>query len=363
MPLENFEQTLAGKRVLLTGHTGFTGGWLAHWLTDLGCQVTGIGLAPETQPNLFEASAVADILDSHIVDIREADKVAAIMDAAAPDIVFHLAAQPLVRRSYRDPLETFSTNVMGTANVLEAARHVASVRAFVCITTDKVYDNLEWAWPYRETDTLGGKDPYSASKAAAELVTRAYQSTLTQLSNSMKIATVRGGNIVGGGDWSEDRIIPDFYRALVNDETLSIRNPGAVRPWQHVLSACHGYMMVAAQLLEQYAADTEATQNWSWNIGPTDNSTFSVRELIDHLATVWDQPNVDFNPSPLPEAQQLSLDVSKAKSVLGFNSPWDTEEVCRRVAEWYRDFAENPETAHALSRAQIADYRAAIPKV
>ena len=250
--MTHFEDSLRGRCVFLTGHTGFTGNWLAEWLNALDCDIAGYSLAPETSPNLFTILERADRFTQHdIADIADYARVRKAMEAAKPSIVFHLAAQPLVRRSFREPIETFASNVLGTASVLEAARSVESVKAIVCITTDKVYENREWAHPYRESDRLGGKDPYSASKACAELVASCYRETMAGLGNGAKIATARGGNIIGGGDWSEDRIVPDFYRALNAGEALKIRNPRAVRPWQHVLSACHGYLAIAADLLDQ----------------------------------------------------------------------------------------------------------------
>ena len=241
---------LHGRRVFLTGHTGFTGSWLALWLHQIGCDVTGFALEPQTAPNLFAAfNGAPRFSRSHIGDIRDADSVRRAILTAKPEIVLHLAAQPLVRRSYADPLETFLTNVLGTANVLEAARNTQTVRAFVSVTTDKVYENDERPHAYRETDRLGGKDPYSASKACAEIVTRCYQETMAGLGNGMRIAAARGGNIIGGGDWSADRIVPDYYRAVRGGHPLKIRSPDAVRPWQHVLSACHGYLLIASRLL------------------------------------------------------------------------------------------------------------------
>ena len=351
-----FEKALGGRRVLLTGHTGFTGSWLTQWLLLLGCSVTGLARRPVTQPNLFEALGHVDALAGHwIADIRDLDRVRALMAEARPEIVFHLAAQPLVRRSYREPIETISINAIGTACVLEAARSTEGVRAVVCITTDKVYENRDWVHPYRETDRLGGKDPYSASKSCAELVVRCYQETMAPLGNGAALAAVRGGNIIGGGDWSEDRIIPDFYRAVDTGSPLVIRNPDAIRPWQHVLSACHGYLAVGAHLLSGRARQSEA-----WNIGLFDGEDVSVRTLVEILFQHWERPDVEFRPAPLHEDRQLLLDVHKVRTLLGVVCPWGTIESIRRTAAWYRGYREDAGSAAVLTQAQLSDYRAAL---
>lgn len=347
---------LANRKVVLTGHTGFTGSWLGAWLRSIDCEVTGYSLAPETTPNLHVILGEGTVFSRSIIaDIRDFATVESALNEARPDVVMHLAAQPLVRRSYRDPLETFSSNAIGTANVLEAARNCPSVKAFVCVTTDKVYENVERMEPYSEADRLGGKDPYSASKACAEIITRSYQATLADLGNGMRIATARGGNIIGGGDWSEDRIIPDFYRAATQGTALSIRNPDSVRPWQHVLSACHGYIIIAAHLLS-----SEAKGNESWNIGPTDAEAVTVRELIDSLSKHSRPPEIEFGSSPLREASLLTLDVGKARRELGFAPPWSTQEVIARTAEWYSGYYADPEAGRSITMNQLRDYREAI---
>lgn len=350
---------LQGRKVFLTGHTGFTGSWLGAWLASIGCDVTGYSLPPETAPNLYEVlGSGADIGRSIIGDIRDFATVRDALNEAQPDVVMHLAAQPLVRRSYRDPLETISSNALGTAHVLEAARNCASVKAFVCVTTDKVYENVERPEPYSEEDRLGGKDPYSASKACAEIITRAYQQTMADLGNGMRIASARGGNIIGGGDWSEDRIIPDFYRAATQGTTLLIRNPESVRPWQHVLSACHGYIAIAAHLLTSEADGAD-----SWNIGPGDPDSITVRQLIDMLSRHSQPPAIEFGSSPLKEANLLTLDVGKARRELGFVPPWTTEEVIARTAEWYARYYTDPDAGRSVTMDHLRDYRAAIGDV
>ncbi len=347
---------LRGRKVFLTGHTGFTGSWLGAWLTSIGCDVTGYSLAPETTPNLYAAlGAGADYRRSIIGDIRDFPTLRQALHEAQPDVVMHLAAQPLVRRSYRDPLGTISSNVLGTAHVLEAARGCDSVKAFVCVTTDKVYENVERLAPYGEDDRLGGKDPYSASKACAEIITSAYRETMADLGNGMRIATARGGNIIGGGDWSEDRIIPDFYRAATQGTTLSIRNPDAVRPWQHVVAACHGYVAIAAHLLT-----SASSQGGSWNIGPLDPTPVTVRQLVQMLASHSRPPEIAFAASPLQEASLLTLDVGKARRELGFEPPWSTQQAIARTATWYAAYYGDPAAARSITMAQLRDYRAAI---
>lgn len=357
--MADFEQSLKKQSVFLTGHTGFTGSWLAEWLNALDCSIAGYSLAPDTTPNPFSILERANRFAQHdIAKIEDHARLKKAMEAAKPAIVFHLAAQPLVRRSFREPLETFASNVLGTASVLEAARSIESVKAIVCITTDKVYENREWAHPYRESDRLGGKDPYSASKACAELVANCYRETMAGLGNSAKIATARGGNIIGGGDWSEDRIVPDYYRALDAGEALKIRNPGAVRPWQHVLSACHGYLAIADNLLDPNR-DHSVEAN-SWNIGPSDPTPVNVGELIEQLGKYSKRPEVVVEPSNLAETNILKLDTNKAATRLGVRSPWSTEETVARTAEWYATFYKDAEKAAALLSAQLQDYRNAL---
>lgn len=349
-----FERRLAGERILVTGHTGFTGGWLVTWLAKFGAEVHGAALAPETEPNLFEAARIAEIARHRILDIRSTDEVKRAMSEIKPSVVIHLAAQPLVRRSYREPVETFAANVMGTANVLEAAR-ACGVRAAVVITTDKVYRNREWMWPYREVDELGGKDPYSASKAAAEIVAASYQASFG--AGGLAIATARGGNIVGGGDWSEDRLIPDFVRATVAGKPIVLRNPSATRPWQHVLSLCHGYLMLASALL-----DKPADHVGGWNLGPKTEEIVPVARVVEMLSRKWKTAEVKVEPSNLAEAQLLALDSTKARDRLGWNPPWSLVTVLERTAEWYRDFHDGRADARVLLDRQIAEYRDAIAK-
>lgn len=343
----------------MTGHTGFTGNWLTEWLNVLECKVAGYSLEPETTPNLFSILDRDDRLVQHdIANITDHARVKKAMAAAQPSIVFHLAAQPLVRRSFRDPLETFASNVTGTVSVLEAARSTDSVKAFVCVTTDKVYQNRERPDPHSESDRLGGSDPYSASKACAEIVATCYRETMAELGNGLHIATARGGNIIGGGDWSEDRIIPDYYRAMNAGEALRIRNPGAIRPWQHVLSACHGYLAIAADLLSSKSANQH--DNTSWNIGPTDPTPVSVGDLIHLLGQYSNRPEIIIEPSNLTETSILKLDTTKAATHLGVRSPWSTEETVRRTAEWYKSFYEDTQNSSAMLLEQLQEFRKAL---
>ena len=344
----------ANVRVLLTGHTGFKGSWLSHWLKRDGAILTGLSLPPEPgQPNLFEAARVADGMSSHLGDIRDLDYVRQVMDASQPEIIFHLAAQPLVRRSYRDPIETFATNVMGTAHVLEAARQCPSVRAIVCVTTDKVYDNREWGWGYRESDPLGGKDPYSASKACTEIVAGAYRQTLFPLAGRVKMATARGGNVIGGGDWSEDRLIPDIVRAVLAGEPIVLRNPKSTRPWQHVLELVRGYITLGKKLL-----DGDQSAIGVWNFGPDRENEIDVETIVKAFLAEWGgRVPIEIRPSTIPEAQFLRLDISKARFDLDWEPILSRQDTLGMTARWYRRHADG-EDAATLMTEQIAEYEA-----
>lgn len=329
-----------GKRVLLTGHTGFKGSWLAFWLRQMGASVTGYALPAPTQPNHFDLLRL-DLL-SIIGDLRDAAELREALAAAQPDIVFHLAAQPLVRYSYQHPVETFETNVMGTVNLLEVCRKVGSVRAIVVITTDKCYDNKEWVWGYRENDPLGGHDPYSASKGCAELVAASYRNAFFPLeqygkSHQTLLATCRAGNVIGGGDWGVDRLIPDIVRATVARETMQIRNPEAIRPWQHVLEPLYGYLLLGQQLLEGNATCAAA-----WNFGPSDDDAISVRSIVEHAQRLW--PEVRYEIAPQAEqpheALRLKLDCSNARAKLGWKPRWDIATALTQTLAWYREFYE-----------------------
>lgn len=348
-----FGDTFRGKRVLLTGHTGFKGSWLALWLHELGADVTGISLPPETAPNHWDMLALP--VDDRRIDIRDASALIQVFADKQPEIVFHLAAQPLVRRSYREPLDTWSTNVMGTANVLEACRQTSSVQAIVVITTDKCYENNEWSWGYREIDRLGGHDPYSASKAGAELVAASYRNAFFNTPDAPLLATARAGNVIGGGDWSEDRLIPDLVRALSAGQSLEIRSPDATRPWQHVLESLSGYLMLGQRLLHGDKAFAEA-----WNFGPEPEGNRTVAEVLDKLNEHWSGMRWHVTDKPQPhEATLLYLDSAKARSRLHWQPVWQIDNTLATTAEWYRAWLEQ---GQMTSRQQLTAYIAAAAK-
>ncbi|MGZ5037653.1 MAG: CDP-glucose 4,6-dehydratase [Usitatibacter sp.] len=329
-----FGDRYRGRRVLLTGHTGFKGSWLALWLRELGANVAGIALAPDTQPNHWDLLGLD--LPDHRIDIRDRAALGAAVEAIAPEIVFHLAAQPLVRRSYRDPLETWSTNVMGTANLLEACRASDAVRAIVVVTSDKCYENSGAARAYREDDRLGGHDPYSASKAAAELVAASYRSAFFGADSSPLLATARAGNVIGGGDWAEDRLVPDLVRAVAAGASLEIRSPNATRPWQHVLESLSGYLLLGQRLLEGGGEFAEA-----WNFGPLAEGNRTVAELLSGMARHWPRLAWHATGAAQPhEALLLQLDIGKARERLGWRPAWTFAEAVDATAAWYRAFLD-----------------------
>ncbi len=345
-----------GKSVFMTGHTGFKGGWLATWLTALGATVHGFALAPDTEPSYFALSGLDRELHSIIADVRDADALCAALAAARPEVVFHLAAQPLVRRSYAEPAATFATNVMGTVNLLEAVRRTPSVRAVVVVTSDKCYQNGEFLWGYRESDPLGGRDPYSASKAGAELVCAAYRQSFFDSSNPpVFIATARAGNVIGGGDWSEDRIVPDAIRAFARGDALVVRNPDFVRPWQHVLEPLAGYLALAMRLYLDGAPYADA-----WNFGPRDDDAVSVSRLADALVRKWGEParwRVDRPASAPHEHGYLKLDCSAARVRLGWRSRLGLADAIDMTVDWYREALRPcPARMDRTTRAQIARY-------
>lgn len=327
-----FANVYEGRRVLLTGHTGFKGSWLAFWLSRLGARLSCLALDPSTSPNHWDLLQLN--ADEHRCDIRDAGAVARSVAAFQPDVVFHLAAQPLVRASYRDPLATWSTNVMGTANVLQACTTTPSVRAIVVITSDKCYHNRETLHAYRETDRLGGHDPYSASKAATELVVDSYRNSFFSTGSSPLLASARAGNVIGGGDWSEDRLIPDLMRAVSSRGELEIRSPHAVRPWQHVLDSLSGYLLLGQKLFEggaQYAG--------AWNFGPDDASNRPVAEVLTIMASQWPELRWTTSAQPQPhEATLLCLDSSKARQELGWQPVWPLDAALGATTEWYQRY-------------------------
>jgi CDP-glucose 4,6-dehydratase len=344
-----------GLRVLVTGHTGFKGAWLAEWLKREGAVVGGLALPPEDPAaSLFAAAGVASEMDSEFGDIRELSTVRGFVERFRPEIIFHLAAQALVRRSYRAPVDTFATNVMGTVHVLEAARLDPGVRAVVCVTTDKVYANRSWVWGYRESDELGGRDPYSASKAGAELAAAAYAATLMPLAGGAAVATARGGNVIGGGDWAEDRLIPDIVRAIVEERQIVLRNPRAVRPWQHVLELCRGYLRLGEALLRDPQSAAGA-----WNFGPSRESEVEVGRLVSDFCRTWDSaPAIREEHSTLEEEMTLRLDHGKALHSLGWRPLLSYEQNVAMTAEWYRSFHVLGRTARRLVDDQLERYLA-----
>ncbi|HIQ38032.1 MAG TPA: CDP-glucose 4,6-dehydratase [Desulfocapsa sulfexigens] len=325
----------ANKRVLITGHSGFKGSWLALWLSKLGAQVTGISLPPETKPNLFSLTRLNDLIDSRYIDIRDVEQLAKVVEATSPDIVFHLAAQALVRASYHHPLNTFSTNIMGTANLLDSIRGQDDIKVAVLITTDKVYQNKEWVYPYRENDALGGHDPYSSSKAASEIVVASYRDSFLA-DQGVAVATARAGNVIGGGDWSEDRLIPDAVKAWSMNKSLHIRSPFSVRPWQHVLEPLAGYLLLAEKLWEKKELAG------AYNFGPETDTTTTVKDVIEQAKKCYGSGKVIFdenNKGP-HEAGLLSLEISKAKTVLGIRPIWSLEETIQHTMDWYLKYSQ-----------------------
>lgn len=347
-----------GKRVFLTGHTGFKGSWLSLWLQQLGAHVVGFSLEAPTQPSLFESAQIARGMVSQIGDIRDLASLQHAIAEAHPDIVMHLAAQPLVRYSYQSPVETYSTNVMGTVHVLEAVRHAPSVRAVVIITSDKCYENREWVWGYRENEAMGGHDPYSNSKGCAELVTAAYRSSFfspeTYHDHGVAVASVRAGNVIGGGDWALDRLIPDMIKAFNMGDPVLIRNPHAIRPWQHVLEPLGGYLLLAQNL---WHSGPEFMG--SWNFGPCDEDAKPVSWIVERLKTLWgDGATWKLDEGMHPhEANYLKLDCSKAKARLGWEPCLTLADTLEWVVEFYQGYYAG-QSAREIAEAQIRRYQA-----
>ncbi len=347
-----------GKRVFLTGHTGFKGSWLSLWLASMGAKVTGYALAPNTSPNFFEVAQVeGDLEQSHLADIRDLEKLQKAIADAKPEIVIHMAAQPLVRYSYTHPVETYATNVMGTVNVLESIRAVDCVRATVVVTTDKCYENKEWAWGYRENEPMGGHDPYSNSKGCAELVTSAYRQSYfpheKYLKHRVAIASARAGNVIGGGDWSEDRLIPDAIKAFEAKETLIIRNPLATRPWQHVLEPLSGYLVLSQALYQE-----GSRFDGGWNFGPRDQDARSVREVIELLIHDWGS-EVSWAQDKLEqphEAHSLKLDCSKARQYLGWAPRLSLEQAIKSIVQWHQAHQQHGDMRE-ISLKEITHYQ------
>lgn len=345
-----------GKRVFITGHTGFKGSWLSLWLSSLGANVTGYALAPPTQPSLFELCRIDKMITSVIGDVRDSEKLLEAMHAIQPEIIIHMAAQPLVRDSYRNPVDTYAINVMGTVNILEAVRHCQGVKAVVNVTTDKCYENKEWIWGYRENEPLGGYDPYSNSKACSELITASYRNSFFNPEDYAKhgvaIASARAGNVIGGGDWAADRLIPDCIHALIHKETVIIRNPKAIRPWQHVLEPLSGYLLLAQKLYEEGTSFGEG-----WNFGPDDNDVKPVEWIVQKMCKQWGEGaafEVDRGVHP-HEANYLKLDCSKAKMRLNWYPKWGLEYTLEKIIDWVQSYKEKADVRN-ICLQQIDDY-------
>ena len=348
-----------GKRVLITGHTGFKGGWLCLWLQSMGANVVGYALKPPTNPSLFEVAKVGQGMTSIIGDIRDLPHLQKVFAEHQPEIVIHMAAQPLVRYSYLEPVETYSTNVMGTVHLLEAVRHTASVKAVVNVTSDKCYENREWAWGYRENEAMGGHDPYSNSKGCAELVTAAYRNSYfpseKYQEHGVAIASGRAGNVIGGGDWAEDRLIPDMMRAIISNQPVSIRNPDSIRPWQHVLEPLSGYLLLAQKLYEEGSAFGEG-----WNFGPNDDDAKPVQWILDNLTKTWgDGASWKLDGGDHPhEAHYLKLDCSKAKMRLNWQPRWSLDKAIDQICVWHKAHLAGADI-RAMCLQQINQYEAA----
>jgi len=350
--MSQFNDIYRGKKVLVTGHTGFKGSWLSIWLKNLGADVIGYSLEAPTEPSIFEICKLGEKITSEIGDIRDEKKLNEVFEKYNPEIVFHLAAQPLVRLSYKSPKETYETNVMGTVNVLEAAKNTSSVKAVVVITTDKCYENKEWVYGYRETDPMGGYDPYSSSKGCAELVVSSYRNSFYN-EKDKALSSVRAGNVIGGGDWAEDRLIPDFVRSVSEKESIVIRNPIATRPWQHVLEPLSGYLWLGAKMLE----DTK-NYNSGWNFGPRDTDVLSVEDVLKLSIKAWGKGNIELDKNAQPhEANLLKLDISKVKASLKWHPVYDVDKAIDITIQWYKTYYKNKnDNMYEYTLMQIDEY-------
>nr|WP_294847252.1 CDP-glucose 4,6-dehydratase [uncultured Sphingomonas sp.] len=344
-------QPWRGRRVLVTGHTGFKGSWLSLWLAHAGANVTGYSLPAPTSPSLFEQARLSEIVDHRIGDVRDLAALEKVVREIRPEVIFHLAAQPLVRYSYAEPVETYATNVMGTVNLLDVCRRVDSVLGVVCITTDKCYENKEWVWPYRETDPMGGHDPYSSSKGAAEIAISAYRRSYFEAEGPI-ISSVRAGNVIGGGDWADDRLVPDLVRAFLANQAPVIRSPRSVRPWQHVLEALGGYLIIGERILSG-----DRSVGTAYNFGPNDDDMRPVGWIVEQMSRHWGVP-VEWDADPVVgphEATLLRLDTSKARAQLNWSPVWGLQKALEKIVSWHRSVAAG-EDARTVSADQLEEY-------
>ncbi len=358
---EDLFNVYSGKRVLVTGHTGFKGGWLSQWLLSLGAEVYGIALPPEGSVSLFGQLHLEDHLHHQICDIRRFEPLKELLSEIRPDMIFHLAAQPLVRESYNIPLDTVETNVMGTLHLLEAVRTLKLSTSIVVITSDKSYENKEWMFAYRENDPMGGYDPYSASKGACEVLTaswrRSFFNPLDFDNHGVKLATVRAGNVIGGGDWAKDRIVPDSIRFLLAGNTIEVRNPMATRPWQHVLEPLGGYLLLGEKLLGITSKEDLLTFCSAFNFGPLIGSNKTVERLVNEVIKVWGSGSWTYEKQhAVHEASKLNLTIDKAFHLLGWYPAWDFAETIKRTVKWYRTYRDDPSAIPDLTLRQINDY-------
>ena len=343
----NWLKFFSGKKILITGHTGFKGSWLTLWLVNLGAEVIGYSLEPPTKPNLFEILRLEKEITHIIGDVRDGEKLKNVFKKYKPEIVFHLAAQPLVRVSYKEPKLTYETNVMGTLNPLEAVRETESVKVVIVVTTDKCYENKEWFYGYREVDPLGGYDPYSSSKACVEILVNSYRNSF-----QLPVATVRAGNVIGGGDWQVDRLIPDCVKALSKGETIKIRNPDAIRPWQHVFEPLYGYLLLAVKMWKEPERFCEA-----WNFGPYEKDTATVREVVEKVIRLWGEGSYEvIEDRSFHEAELLRLDISKTMLKLGWRPKWNLDKALERTVKWYKRFYEGKTDMVEYSIREIENY-------
>ena len=352
-----FDRFYQGKTIFVTGHTGFQGSWLSLWLTLLGAKVIGYSLPPPTNPSLFDSLKIKKNIVNNIQDINNKDKLFSILSKYNPDMVIHLAAQSLVRKSYELPLETFTTNVIGTANLLDSIRDIPSVKSCIVMTSDKAYENKEWDYAYRENDPMGGHDPYSASKGAAELIVSSYRRSFYNKKNSPGIASVRAGNVIGGGDWSQDRLIPDCIRSLQSNKKITLRNPKSIRPWQYVLESLSGLLLIGSKLSKNSQRFGRA-----WNIGPMTTNDISVKSIVEKIIKKWGSGTINIKRNNLHEAKYLRLDSSNIANILKWKPTYNIEESITETVKWYVANDSNNKLIHDYTVSQIEDYISAAKK-